>query len=612
MSTNISKQKREDLLVKIGKLRTYLARSEDDVNKGNLLTYLSELEKEIRSRKYGLFFEEHREGIDKMLSTHTPVLVEEPDLFLNNGGQLHFLIEGDNLAALQLLLKTHKGKIDLIYIDPPYNTGQNDFVYDDRFVDKEDGFRHSKWLSFMEKRLRIARNLLTPDGVLVISIGYHELNNLLLLCETMFLGKQVVTVTVQTSGGKPSGGFNYLQEYLVFVTQKDFVPNPVKFAGGNTRSPFEGLTLATFTQTQRPNQTYPIFIDRKTMHIVGCGESLTDRIKNGRYTGNPADFKFDYSEAPEGTAALWPVSSKGGHCVWRLIATRLMDDWKKGYIKVSKNKSKVNPNEYSVQYLPGGVIKKVESGELKVVGIEPDSPTLVFGDNQTVGSDIPTIWTEKDFFTTKGTAEVKDVFCGEKRFSYPKPIAMVSEVIRACTKEEAYVLDFFAGSGTTGHAVLAMNDEENLNHKFILCTNNENDICLNVTYPRLATVITGKRGDGSQYSNGVQASLKFYKTSFVSITEKMYYEYADELLLHIRELVELESGINFTGNAEIAIVLTDEELTEFVANVEDFEKCQSLYLGHNVLLSGKQEALFKKNNIQVNIIPDYYYQELEG
>ncbi|MDD3230220.1 MAG: DNA methyltransferase, partial [Oscillospiraceae bacterium] len=421
-----------------------------------------------------------------------------------------------------------------------------------------------------------------------------------------------VTVTVQTSGGKPSGGFNYLQEYLILVTKKDFIPNPVRFAGGNTRSPFEGLTLATFTQTQRPNQTYPIFIDRKTMHIVGCGESLTDRIKNGRYTGNAADFKFDYSEAPEGAAALWPVSSKGGHCVWRLIATRLMDDWKKGYIKVSKNKSKANPNEYSVQYLPEGVIKKVENGELKVVGTEPNAPTLVFGDNHTVGSDIPTIWTEKDFFTTKGTAEIRDIFGGEKRFSYPKPISLVSEVIRACTKDEAYVLDFFAGSGTTGHAVLAMNDEENFNRKFILCTNNENDICRHVTYPRLVTVISGKREDGTQYSTGVQASLKFYKTSFVSITEKMYYEYADKLLLHIRELVELENGINFTGNAEIAIVLTDEELIDFIANIKSFNKCQLLYLGHDVLLSGAQEALLKKKDIQVKIIPDYYYQELEG
>ena len=206
MSTNISKQKRDDLITKIKAIRSYISKAQQDENAGNLLTYLSELEKEAKGKKYGLVFEEHREGIDEILETHMPVLTEELDLFIDNSGQINFLIEGDNLAALQLLLKTHKDKINLIYIDPPYNTGQNDFIYDDCFVDKEDGFRHSKWLSFMEKRLQIARGLLAPDGVLVISIGYHELNNLILLCENLFWGKQVVTVTLQTSGGKPSGG----------------------------------------------------------------------------------------------------------------------------------------------------------------------------------------------------------------------------------------------------------------------------------------------------------------------------------------------------------------------------------------------------------------------
>lgn len=149
MSTNISKQKRENLVNKIKDIRSYIAKAEQDENTGNMLLYLNELEKEIKAKKYGLVFEEHREGIDELLDTHTPVLTEEKELFINNGGQMNFLIEGDNLAALQLLMKTHREKIDLIYIDPPYNTGQNDFVYDDCFVDKEDGFRHSKWLSFI-------------------------------------------------------------------------------------------------------------------------------------------------------------------------------------------------------------------------------------------------------------------------------------------------------------------------------------------------------------------------------------------------------------------------------------------------------------------------------
>lgn len=171
MSTNISKQKRNDLVNKIKSIRTYIAEAPQDENTGALLTYLSELEKEVKSRKYGLVFEEHREGIDEVLASNIPVMTELQDLFINNGGQMNFLIEGDNLAALKLLMRTHKSCIQMIYIDPPYNTGNKDFTYDDCMVDGLDGFRHSKWLSFMQVRLNIAKKLLTTQGVIFISIN---------------------------------------------------------------------------------------------------------------------------------------------------------------------------------------------------------------------------------------------------------------------------------------------------------------------------------------------------------------------------------------------------------------------------------------------------------
>ena len=225
MSTNISKKKRDDLLDKIKQIRAFIAAAPQDENTGNLLAYLSELEKDVNGKKYGLVFEEHREEIDEVLDTHTPVLTEEADLFIDHGGQMNFLLEGDNLAALKLLEKTHRGKIDLIYIDPPYNTGNKDFIYDDAFVDKTDGFIHSKWISFMNERLKMARHLLSPQGALVISIGYQEIHNLNLLCQDIFFDRQIVTVTVQTSGGKPNGGFNYTQEYLLFVVPVTFSPS---------------------------------------------------------------------------------------------------------------------------------------------------------------------------------------------------------------------------------------------------------------------------------------------------------------------------------------------------------------------------------------------------
>ena len=191
MSTNISKQKREDLLNKIKEIRAFISAAPQDENTGNLLSYLSDLEKDVNGKKYGLVFEEHREKIDEVLDSHTPVLNEEKDLFIDNGGQMNFLIEGDNLASLKLLEKTHKGKIDLIYIDPPYNTGKDSeegggFIYDDRFVDANDTFIHSKWLSFMKQRLLKAKRLLKNDGVIFISIGKEENATLRILCNEIF------------------------------------------------------------------------------------------------------------------------------------------------------------------------------------------------------------------------------------------------------------------------------------------------------------------------------------------------------------------------------------------------------------------------------------------
>lgn len=436
---NLSQEKRQRMLAFLETIR------EEHKDDDEVLIALGEIESELNAKKYGLVWERHEEAVDVQMRDNIPVFTEcaDKEITTTTGG-VNFLLEGDNLHSLRLLEKTHTGKIDVIYIDPPYNTENKDFIYDDAFVDKNDGFRHSKWLSFMNERLQIAKKLLSSSGVLIISIGYHEVHNLMVICQEMFENKQVTCVTVQTSGGKPNGGFTFLQEYLVFITPTDFNPKTMSFTGGIERSPFEGLTLSTFDKTTRPNQTYPIFIDRETMHIIGVGKSLTERIAEGLYTGKPTDFVFDYDEAPDGAAALWPVSSKGADCVWRLISPRLLSDWAKGYIKISKNKSKNNPNEYSVQYLPEGVIKKIESGELPVIGTEENMPTLKFGKNQTVGSEIPTIWTEKEFFTTKGSSHVRNIF-EDKRFPYPKPLEFITEILRATTNANSTILDFLLG-----------------------------------------------------------------------------------------------------------------------------------------------------------------------
>lgn len=295
-------------------------------------------------------------------------------------------IEGDNLEVLKLLQESYLGKIDLIYIDPPYNTG-NDFIYLDDFSLTKDEYSeasgeydgdnnrlfknndtngrfHSDWCSMIYSRLFLARNLLSKDGVIAISISYNELHNLMKICQELFNGRQVFAVTVQTSGGKPNGAFSISCEYVVFVVPEDYVPIPTEEDMKEYASAYHGMNLATFNQVQRPNQTYPIYVNPEGI-IVGCGKSLQERMDLGLYTGDPADFVFDYDEAPVGATAIWPVTAKGDQCVWRLIPERLLGDWAKGYIKVVPQKGGSNRNGFTVQYLSGGIIGKILSGELE-------------------------------------------------------------------------------------------------------------------------------------------------------------------------------------------------------------------------------------------------------
>ena len=518
-----------------------------------------------------------------------------------NGFIYNFILEGDNLHSLRLLEKTHAGRIDVIYIDPPYNTGNKDFVYDDAFVETVDGYRHSKWLSFMNERLLVARNLLAPDGVMAISIGYQEVNNLMVLCQEIFDNRQVVCVTVQTSGGKPNGGFNITHEYIVFVTPFDFQPIPSEDEMNEYGSPYHGMNLATFNQVQRPNQAYPIYVNEAGC-IVGCGKSLQERVSEGLYTGNLADFIFDYDEAPSGTVAVWPVTSKGEPCVWRLIPSRLLSDWKKGYIKVVPINARKGKNKYTIQYLSAGVISKIKSGELESYRISEDEkiPTIDVKAYKTAGVGISTIWTDKQFYTTKGSNQIREIF-GSKVFSYPKPLELITYLFKRIVREDSVILDFFAGSGTTGQAIMELNAADGGNRRFILCTNNENGICENVTYPRIKTVITGKREDGSKYSDGIPANLKYYRTDFVSKDEEYL---SDALMEHITEMVQLEHGVKIDGSRYL-MILDDDQADEVLAHWQDYPDVRAVYVSRNVLFTTEQNALLA--DTEIHIIPDYYF-----
>lgn len=568
---NISQQHRTDLLDKISQIRKFIEKTKSDKNSQNLLQYLNEISKDIKGKKYGLVFEEHREEIDEKLETHIPVLTEDKKLSINNGGEQNFLIEGDNLAALKLLEKTHKGKIDVIYIDPPYNTGKNekqDFHYDDNFVDINDSFRHSKWLSFMEKRLKIAHRLLKNNGVIFISIGDDEQCNLEQLCNGLWGESNKIEDYIWESTFRPDNSSPILRRNAEFVLCYAKNKNFIKYFRGVVAKS-EGMPSLTKGKETVKTITFP----SKTVHtLLPNGKYLKGIKENGK------DLKWELmNDVIVKNGLIETELCLKGHSYWateKKIRAELdsgTEIWIKSesfvpYYKKTKE-SIVRPNK---------ILNKEEVND------------YIFSN-----------------------AELANIL-GKQVFNNPKPTTLISFLSNFTDEKNAVILDFFAGSGTTGHATLNLNNDGG-NRKFILCTNNENNICRDITYQRLKTVITGKRKDNTKYSDGLPGSLKYFRIDYVPINEKLYYEYADELLLHIRELVELENGINFANNAEIAIVLSDSEMDKFI---EENKKKKSLsikkmYRGHNVLLSTAQSNFLKKHNIKINIIPDYYYQELE-
>lgn len=539
MSTNISKEKREKLVQKINAIKTYISSAVQDENTAQLLTYISDIEKDIKGKKYGLVFEEHREGIDELLENNLPVLTEDTDLFIDNGGQMNFLIEGDNLASLKLLEKTHKGRIDLIYIDPPYNTGNKDFVYDDSFVDGNDTFRHSKWLSFMEKRLQIARNLLSEKGVIFISIDDNEQSALKMLCDNVFGNGNILANMVwksKSGGANDSGQIVVDHEYIIAYS--------------------------------RDIGKVTINLDRESE--VTTLYNLEDEI--GKYALERLDKQnLRYSDAlnydivgPDGTVyKLQHKNPNNPNATWRWSKDTVQERYAELVFK--------NGHVYTKNYQ-------------KQDGQRPRSLLI----------------DERFGRTRTGSTDLRKII-DTKIFSYPKPMNLIQYLATIASYNDSTVLDFFAGSGTTGHAVMKLNAEDGGSRKFILCTNNENNICRDVTYERIKRVIA---------KEDYKASLKYFKVDYLPISDKLYYEYADELLLHIRELVELENGINFNGNAEIAIVLTEKELDDFTQNIP--ETCTAIYVGHDVLPTEEQEKIFAKRKIKVNVIPEYYYRDLEG
>lgn len=561
---NLSQKKRERMLAFLQQLK------EEHKDDDSVLIALGEIESELTAKKYGLVWEQHEEAVDIKMRTHIPVFTEVPEREITAvpGGAYNFLLEGDNLHSLRLLERTHKGKIDVIYIDPPYNTGNKDFVYNDTFIDGLDGFRHSKWLSFMAERLQIAKELMSTEGIIFISIDDNEYANLKLICDEIFgEGNFVSGIIIKSNprGSQSKKAIASLHEYLLTYVKSvsdapiigheltDEMTSEYKYTDENGAYRLLGLRQrgGFWRASERPNLYYPFYVNPET-------EELSLTPANGY---NIEVFPYQPSSGEKGT--------------WRWSKEKAANEIKKLIARSVKRGGETIFDIYQKDYLSNGTAERRTKAR--------------------------SIWDEKEMNYQNAATELKSIFFTSP-FTYAKPTHLIKQALRMMDfNQQETVLDFFAGSGTTAQAVMELNATDGGNRSFILCTNNENGICESVTYPRIKTVITGKREDGSTYSEGLPANLKYYRTDFVSKDEEYL---SDALLEHMTEMIQLEHGVKIDGRQYI-IVMDDDEADELAAHWSDYPDAKALYVSKNVLFTTEQNAIFK--DVEIHIIPDYYF-----
>lgn len=384
----------------------------------------------------------------------------------------HTLIEADNYHALQLLEYLYACKVDCIYIDPPYNTGAHDWKYNNDYVDSADSYRHSKWLSMMQKRLAIAKRLLNPkDSVLIVTIDEKEYLHLGCLLEEMFpeADIQMISSVIMPSGSSRVGRFGRADEYIFYCFIGSSVVSPWKTdmlrdnEGENVPVRWNGLIRngEGSRRSRIPSLFYPILLDNKTGDLISVGDPIP-----------PAMSVSDY-EVPEGQIAMWPIDKSGNELMWRLYPPTLREYFKKGYAKLGKRDPVTGLRPIS--YLQSGMIDKLETGQIRIIGETIEGALeLEYAEGGKTYAPL-TVWNRVSHSAAEhGSGMIKKIIPG-RHFSFPKSVYAEQDTLRFVVgdKPEALILDFFAGSGTTLHAVNLLNAEDGGRRRCIMVTNNE-------------------------------------------------------------------------------------------------------------------------------------------
>lgn len=491
----------------------------DNELKSQLLDAVSE------KKTFGLVWEEKEEEAQERLRDELPVFVEDESKRIVNSDDApnHVIIEGDNLHALTALAYSHEGKFDAIYIDPPYNTGNKDWRYNNDYVDREDSYRHSKWLCMMHHRLIIAKRLLNPDdSILIVTIDDKEYLHLGCMLEQMFPNCKITMISsvINPAGKAKKGGvdFSRTDEYLFFVQIGNCVVLPETREVVETPITWESLRRHSLANGRGkhgvgacgPNQFYPFYVDNNTKKIVCIGEPIMEDVD-----------RFSVENIP-GCSTVFPVRDDGTEMNWGCVREEALRRLENGYLKVG-NFFPDKPQSYAIQYLTSGTIKSIENGDVVITGKDKDGGIQGFFP---VGKPkMPTTnWNKPTHNATSyGTDLISQIF-NDSRFDYPKSLYAVEDALKLFItyKPNAKVLDFFAGSGTTLHATMMLNEEDKGKRQCFLVSINENNICEEVTYERNKRVIKGysyrTRGtsgkevdvEGLHHNN-----LRFYRTEFV-------------------------------------------------------------------------------------------------
>ena len=466
----------------------------------------------LKQKKYGLVWENKPEDVEERLRAELPVLKEVKDKALLDGGDYapnHILIEGDNLEALTALTYTHENSVDVIYIDPPYNTGNKDFVYNDSFVDSEDGYRHSKWLSFMDKRLRIAKRLLSDHGVIFISIDDNEQANLKLLCDEIFGERNFVA----KFDWRKKTGANDAKDIAV-ITESILLYSffkPVTIEAG----------IWNRDEESRNQKRFKLSDEFESVR----GKYYLDTLDRG---GLQYSDSMNYGiEAPDG-GMLYPNGRSefvNDGWIWKWGKEKVKWGLENKYLEFVKSK-KSSGSKYTIKYK---VYENVDNeGNIrKKVGRAFSNFIL-------------------DPINQQGNSELSSLFNGEVPFSNPKPLGLLKYLINTIALKNITILDFFAGSGTTLHATMQLNAEDGGHRKCILVTNNENNICEEVTYERNKRVINGYTTPKGEEVEGLRANnLRYYQIDHVeresSLTAKRKLMAASAELLCIKHDIYEES-----------------------------------------------------------------------